>query len=106
MTADGQPACTPAPVISTPIDRIDDSIGMALVTLLGRRTLLKAAAGGLGTLMLAACSAKPAASPTVGSAPTSLSSASPTSAPTAAPAATSVASPTAGTTASTAADAT
>lgn len=73
---------------------------MALVTLLGRRTLLKAAAGGLGTLMLAACSAKPAASPTAGSAPASPASASPTSAANVAPAATSTAAPSAGATAS------
>ncbi len=71
MTADGQPACTPAPLVPTPIDRIDDSIGLALVTLLGRRTLLKAAAGGLATLMLAACSASPNGSPTPRAAPTS-----------------------------------
>jgi len=65
MTADGQPACTPAPIITNPDDRIiDDSIGLALVTLLGRRRFLKAAAGGLTTLMLAACSATPSAPPT------------------------------------------
>lgn len=77
MTADGQPACTPAPTISTPLDRIDDSIGLALVTMLGRRTLLKAAAGGLATLMLAACSANPAASPTAAAGPTSSAAGSP-----------------------------
>jgi len=69
MSADGQPACTPAPTISVPNDRIendriDDAIGLALVTLLGRRTLLKAAAGGLATLLLAACSAAPSTAPT------------------------------------------
>jgi YVTN family beta-propeller protein len=69
MTADGQPACTPAPIIKTPIDRIDDSIGLALVTLLGRRALLRAAAGGLATLMLAACSASPNGSSPSGAAP-------------------------------------
>src|SRR5579884_2701201 len=67
MTADGQPACTPAPLVQTPLDRID----LALVTLLGRRTLLKAAAGGLATLMLAACSTAPRGSASPGAAPTS-----------------------------------
>lgn len=70
MTADGQPACTPAPLVQVPTDAIDDSIGLALVTLLGRRTLLQAAAGGLGALLLAACSASSYGSPTSGAAPT------------------------------------
>lgn len=64
MTADGQPACTPAPLIGTPPEQIlDDAIGLALVSLLGRRRFLQAAAGGLATLLLAACSASPAATP-------------------------------------------
>jgi len=79
MTADGQPACTPAPTLDPANDRLDSSVAQALTLLLGRRNLLKAAAGGLATLMLAACQAQPAAAPT----PTVASSGR-TSAPTAA----------------------
>ena len=55
MTADGSPACTPAPSVGAP-DRFDDGIGRALVAALGRRGLMRAAAGGVGALLLAACS--------------------------------------------------
>ena len=71
MTADGQPACTPAPTLDFDNDRLDSSVAQALTVLLGRRNLLKAAAGGLATLMLAACQAQPAAGPTATSAPSS-----------------------------------
>lgn len=71
MTADGQPACTPAPTLDFDNDRLDSSVAQALTGLLGRRNLLKAAAGGLATLMLAACQTQPAAAPTPTSAPSS-----------------------------------
>jgi len=71
MTADGQPACTPAPTLDLENDRLDSSVAQALTVLLGRRNLLKAAAGGLATLMLAACQAQPSAGPTATSAPSS-----------------------------------
>ncbi|HEV7215310.1 MAG TPA: hypothetical protein VGP33_09320 [Chloroflexota bacterium] len=54
MTADGQPACTPASTISAS-DRFDEGIAQAVAGLLGRRRLLEAAAGGMATLLLAAC---------------------------------------------------
>ena len=85
MTADGQPACTPAPTLPLPTDPIDDSIALALVKLLGRRRFLQAAAGGTATLLAAACASTPAASPTA--APTSAPATAPTSAPTTASAA-------------------
>ncbi|HUX85465.1 MAG TPA: hypothetical protein VMW65_00555 [Chloroflexota bacterium] len=90
MTADGQPACTPAPTLPLPTDQIDDSIALALVKLLGRRRFLQAAAGGTAALLAAACASAPAASPTAAStsapapAPTSAAATAPTSAPTAA----------------------
>jgi YVTN family beta-propeller protein len=40
-------------------DRLDTGAAQALVRLVGRRDLLKAAAGGVATLMLAACQASP-----------------------------------------------
>jgi YVTN family beta-propeller protein len=40
-------------------DRLDTGVAQALVRLVGRRDLLKAAAGGVATLMLAACQANP-----------------------------------------------
>ena len=98
MTADGQPACVPAPLIATPCERIDASIGVALATMLGRRALLKAAAGGLATLTLAACQAPPG-SPTAAparpptSAPTEVPATSSPPSPTSAPAATSTTGP-------------
>lgn len=61
MTADGQPACTPAPTISVP-DRFDDGIAQAVASLLGRRRVLEAAAGGMATLLLAACGTSQSAS--------------------------------------------
>lgn len=57
-------------MVGPPIDRVDDAIGLALVTLLGRRRFLAAAAGGLGTLMLAACTASSTATRPAGSAAT------------------------------------
>jgi YVTN family beta-propeller protein len=55
MTADGQSACTPAPTLNLATDRLDAGVAQALVRLVGRRDLLKAASGGVATLILAAC---------------------------------------------------
>lgn len=94
MTAGGLPACTPAPTIATPLDRTDAAIGAALATMLGRRSLLGAAVGGLATVVLAACQAEsPAPSPTP-AAPTATPAAIPTLAPTPLPPTSSPPSPT------------
>lgn len=76
MTADGQPACTPAPTVTTPDDRLDGEVAVALTTLLGRRKVLKVAAGGLAALMVAACRAAPNGSPTASASPPPSSSTS------------------------------
>jgi len=66
MTADGQPACTPAPTISA-ADRFDEGVAQAVAGLLGRRRVLGAAAGGMATLLLAACGTSQSASSASGS---------------------------------------
>ena|SRR5579859_1815950 len=84
MTADGQPACTPAPVVNLEpkltTDRLDDGVAQALVRLVGRRDLLKAVASGAATLLLAACQAAPAATTPVASQGAPATPASPTAA--------------------------
>jgi YVTN family beta-propeller protein len=74
MTADGQPACTPAgtlrPAEPLAVDALDASIARALASVLGRRTLLRAAAGGVAALMLAACQAPSSGAPTSATATT------------------------------------